>query len=336
MIDLKKLLNSGTETEILEFKEAKSNYDTDKLGRYFSALSNEANLAGKDRAFLLMGVNDCRAIIGTSISDSQINGFKHEIANHTSPTINFIDVERSEINGKMVLCFVIPAAPQGMPIAWKNHYYGREGESLGGLDIGEIERIRNQTIFRDWSIRIVEDATIEDLSPRAIDIARKQYAEKNRRLFNIQRERFFPLPDFNLTGHAVTLKILGKILDMNYAKKLANSKELSLQDVIQLDNAQKKSAKTDRKSPLKRTFDQTFDQKIEPKFKQHSSYQRAKLACSNLYNIIVQDPTITKQAMQAKTGIKATTLKNYLKYLTDAGMLKRIGPDNGGRWEVLG
>lgn len=32
------------EYETVEFKEAKSNYDTDKIGRYFSALSNEANL----------------------------------------------------------------------------------------------------------------------------------------------------------------------------------------------------------------------------------------------------------------------------------------------------
>ena len=28
------------EFEIVEFKEAKSNYDTDKIGRYFSAISN--------------------------------------------------------------------------------------------------------------------------------------------------------------------------------------------------------------------------------------------------------------------------------------------------------
>ena len=32
------------ETEIFEFKEARNNYDSNKLGKYFSALSNEANL----------------------------------------------------------------------------------------------------------------------------------------------------------------------------------------------------------------------------------------------------------------------------------------------------
>lgn len=53
--DLIKLLNElralPSETEWLEFKQARKNYDFSKLGRYFSALSNEANLKGKDSQF---------------------------------------------------------------------------------------------------------------------------------------------------------------------------------------------------------------------------------------------------------------------------------------------
>lgn len=33
MIDVEELLQSKTETEVLEFKEAKFNYDTNKLGK---------------------------------------------------------------------------------------------------------------------------------------------------------------------------------------------------------------------------------------------------------------------------------------------------------------
>jgi ATP-dependent DNA helicase RecG len=32
------------ESEVIEFKEAKSHLNHDKVGRYFSAISNEANL----------------------------------------------------------------------------------------------------------------------------------------------------------------------------------------------------------------------------------------------------------------------------------------------------
>ena len=88
MIDVEELLQSKTETEVLEFKEAKFNYDTNKFGKYFSALGNEANLAGKDRAYLLSGVKNDKTVVGTRLSDAEINNFKHEIANHTSPTMS--------------------------------------------------------------------------------------------------------------------------------------------------------------------------------------------------------------------------------------------------------
>ena len=54
------LLRLKAETEIVEFKEAKTNYDFNKLGKYFSALSNEANLKGKNCGWLLFGINDKR------------------------------------------------------------------------------------------------------------------------------------------------------------------------------------------------------------------------------------------------------------------------------------
>lgn len=41
---LEQLLDHSGESEVVEFKEAKNSYNFDKLGKYFSALSNEANL----------------------------------------------------------------------------------------------------------------------------------------------------------------------------------------------------------------------------------------------------------------------------------------------------
>lgn len=43
------------EHEVVEFKEAKSGYDTDKIGRYFSAISNEANLRQQQYGWLVLG-----------------------------------------------------------------------------------------------------------------------------------------------------------------------------------------------------------------------------------------------------------------------------------------
>lgn len=177
---LKTLLSSATETEVLEFKEAKNSYPKDKLGQYFSALGNEANLKKRDKAYVVFGVNNNREIVGTEIADAALNEYKKEMADHTSPSLSFIDVQRIHTpKGAVILC-VIPPAPQGVAIAWKGHRYGRNGESLGGLNDYELNQITSQKT--DWSAQIVENATLADLSKEAIEFAKIQYAEKNPKL----------------------------------------------------------------------------------------------------------------------------------------------------------
>ncbi|WP_209330009.1 RNA-binding domain-containing protein [Lunatimonas salinarum] len=176
---LRQFLSQDTETEILEFKEAKNQYDKDKLGRYFSALSNEANLKNRPNAWLILGVDNNKQIVGTQISDTQINEYKKEISDHTAPNLSFREVHKVQIEGKLVLLCEIPAAPKGIPVAWKKQFYGRDGESLGTLNIDELDRFREQSNAFDWSSQIIEHANLDDLSPEAIAIARQKYSEKN-------------------------------------------------------------------------------------------------------------------------------------------------------------
>ena len=44
------------ETEVVEVKEARNNYNFNDIGKYFSALSNEANLHRVQEAWLIFGV----------------------------------------------------------------------------------------------------------------------------------------------------------------------------------------------------------------------------------------------------------------------------------------
>jgi ATP-dependent DNA helicase RecG len=178
---LDKLLALSTETEVVEFKEAKAQFDKNKLGEYFSALSNEANLKHQEHAYLVLGVKNDRTIVGTTISDIQLNEYKNELAQHTSPRLSFDKTERQEKHGKVVIICKIPAAPSGQPVSWKGHYYGRDGESLGALNQREYDLIRIQNAALDWSAQIIPDATIDDLSKDAVDFAREQYIEKNKK-----------------------------------------------------------------------------------------------------------------------------------------------------------
>lgn len=58
-------------------------------------------------------------------------------------------------------------------------------------------------------------------------------------MFNIQKSKFFPLPDYDLSDSRVKVTITGKVLDMNYARQLAQFKDLSLFEIIMLDKIQK-------------------------------------------------------------------------------------------------
>lgn len=59
-------LIDGWENETVEFKEGGKGFSTGEIGKYFSALANEANLNGVTSGWLVFGVrNRDRAIVGT-------------------------------------------------------------------------------------------------------------------------------------------------------------------------------------------------------------------------------------------------------------------------------
>lgn len=60
-----------------------------------------------------------------------------------------------------------------------------------------------------------------------------------KKMFNIQRHKFFPLPDYDLSADKVKATFFGKLIDVNYAKKLAELPELSLEEIMLLDKVAK-------------------------------------------------------------------------------------------------
>ena len=177
---LEDLLALPGETEFVEFKEAKEQFDFRKIGKYFSALSNEANLAGKDFAWLVFGVDDNRNVVGSQFRSNRVDldSLKGEISKQTNNGITFTEIHELNLPEGRVVLFQIPSAPKGIPIAFQGHWYGRNGEELCALNIDKIERIRRQLITVDWSAKIIDEASIEDLDPVAIALARKNYKNK--------------------------------------------------------------------------------------------------------------------------------------------------------------
>lgn len=185
--EILEMLMERWEFEIVEFKEARNSYDADKIGRYFSAISNEANLHQQQYGWLVFGVgeqNKTKQIVGTSFKKgdkSLLERFKYEISRDTANGMTFYDIIEifPIVKGKeyRVLMFKIPAAATGIPTDWKTNYYERAGESLVALKQYKIDAIRSQE-RKDWSKQVLEKATIGHLDKAAIDLAREKYKEK--------------------------------------------------------------------------------------------------------------------------------------------------------------
>ena len=173
------------ESEVVEFKKAENNFDFDDLGKYFSALSNEANLRGLPFAWLVFGYDEKKhEIVGTSYKDGEgaLNKLKHDFTNHTTDGQTFREIIPVEVDDKRILMFKIPTSPRNIVMKWKGIAYGRDGESLKPLNQSKQDEIRNQTPYQDWSAAIVSNATLDDLDEVAIAKARKMFKKVHSRI----------------------------------------------------------------------------------------------------------------------------------------------------------
>lgn len=209
------------ENEVVEFKQAGHDYDTDKIGAYFSALANEANLRGVDRAWLVFGVsNKTRCVVGSDYrpEPDRLQSLKAQIADSTEPSVTLRNIHVLQHAAGRVVLMEVPPAPRGMPIAWKGHYYARAGESRTSLGLDKLDEIRQQTLQTDWTAQRVPGATLNDLDEAALRKARESFAKKYANRITLDEVLGWPVATFleraRLT-HAglvtrATLLLLGK------------------------------------------------------------------------------------------------------------------------------
>ena len=178
---LEELLKLPIENEIFELKEAKIDYDSTKLGNYFSALSNEANLLKKECAWIVFGIADNRTIIGTTyrLAEKKLQSLKKEVADKTNNQITFQGIYPISYKEKRLIMFQIPPATRGTPTSYGGFCYGRESESIVPLSPEKRERIELQCKQADWSAQIVRTADLNDLDPTAIRVAKENYLKKH-------------------------------------------------------------------------------------------------------------------------------------------------------------
>lgn len=133
---LKQWLAAPAESEHLEFKEAKNQFDTTKLLRYCVALANEGG------GHLVMGVSDPlpRHVVGTAAFGSldHLNDIKGRIVEKLRIRVD--TVELAHPDGR-VLVFVVPPRPTGQPLDYDGAYLMRVGGDLLPMTPDQLRRI---------------------------------------------------------------------------------------------------------------------------------------------------------------------------------------------------
>ena len=175
------LRNLPHKQAVVEFKLNLS--DLDKIGAYLSGLANTAALQGRDRAWLVWGIEDeSHRVMGTFF-----NPFQQKIGNQslhmwlqvmTQPRADFEFHELNYNGARVVMLEIHPT--RAVPMAFKHVRYIRVDSHLVELAKFPSQESRLWSllgVLEDWTGVVVPEASLDDLDPRAIDAARVRYAE---------------------------------------------------------------------------------------------------------------------------------------------------------------
>ena len=109
------------ESERLELKEAKAQFDFDKLTRYCVALANEGG------GHMVLGVTDKfpRRVVGTT-AFADLGRLERDLTRRVRLNIEAAEVAHPD--GRVVV-IAVPSRPIGMPMEYKGAYWMRRGVS---------------------------------------------------------------------------------------------------------------------------------------------------------------------------------------------------------------
>ena len=179
---LERLRNRSQEAATVEFKT--NLRDSAEIGQYISALANSAALEGANRAWMIWGVADAtHEVIGTSFDpfSAKVEGNQSLIMwlqRMTTPKADFTFHQAQHSVGTVVLLEIHPA--RTAPVAFQNIRYIRIDSHKTKLGEHSDKEARLWEVLgqkADWSGELVAGATLDDLAPDAIEMARKRFTE---------------------------------------------------------------------------------------------------------------------------------------------------------------
>lgn len=175
------LCSQPQEQQWLEFKS--NGTDHEQIGEYISAMSNGATLANKPFGYLVWGVEDgTHTVKGTTFTFLNSKHGNQDLElwlrTYLDPKINF-EIFEFDYEGKHIVLLRIPPA-KSEPTNFQRKAFVRVGSHKTELrKYPDWMRIIYNS-QEDWSAKIVGKASIADLDPQALKVAREKFKEKNR------------------------------------------------------------------------------------------------------------------------------------------------------------
>ena len=193
-------LLEAKEGEHVQFKEAKNRFDFGEAARCCCALAN--NGGGK----LVFGITDKRPrqVVGSRAFDQPE---RTRMGLIEKLKIN-VDFQLYDSEGKRVLVFNVKSRPIGMPVLYEGVAWIYDGDTLCPMPEDMRRRIYDE-IGTDFSGKICEGATFDDLDETAIENFRSNWIEKSGNKQLVTRSRHQILIDCGaITDSGVTYAAL--------------------------------------------------------------------------------------------------------------------------------
>lgn len=209
--------SSPSEHQKLEFKEAKTQFDNQKLYKYCVAIANEGG------GLLLLGVSDIlpRPVVGTAAFNNTV-----EMAGRLFQAVGFrVDIEEVKHPDGRVLVFHIPPRPRGTAYHLDGAYLMRSGDSLVPMSEDQLRQI-----FAEGEPDWLEEPSVQGIDgQRVIDLLDTQTFfellklpfpnDRNGVLDRLIRERLI-----DEQGGQYSIRRLGSIL---LAKRIADFPDIA-------------------------------------------------------------------------------------------------------------
>lgn len=220
----------------IEFKEAKRNFNwdggdhKDPKERRHCILGYVAALANERGGRLVFGMKDKQPheVVGTSFEEGNLGALEDAIYDKMQirvPIKEEFEPSKDDPNRKRVIIFNVPSRPIGKMLKYEGVPLMRTGESLREMSDDEIYKILSEQ-EPDFSAKVCEGLTMDDLDPEAIKVMKQKYAEKNEN------------PGFEGIADEQTLSDLDLLVDgkLNYAALVLLGKSKAIRKYMPQNN----------------------------------------------------------------------------------------------------